>query len=371
MNDSVDIDKQVDALLSGKPHTVAPPFAHVRGPRDARIVLVGEAWGEAEDMSGLPFMGNAGQLLNNLLTESGINPSACFYTNVIAARPADNKIAAFCGKKAEVGHDYPHPPLGNGKYIRREFLPELDRLRTEIESVKPTLVIALGATATWALLGMAKISTIRGYVAESKLTPGVKVIATFHPSYLFKTYSDRPVVLADLMKARRESLYPHIIRPQRFVLVNPTLDEIQTWYNKYKNARRLAVDIETSSGAIKCIGFAPSREQALVIPFLDTAKPDYNYWSTLDEELAAWNWVERLLALPAEKIFQNGLFDLQYILPMNIRPINCLQDTMLMHHAEYPEMRKSLGFLGSIYTNEMSWKIMRPSEKENELKRDE
>lgn len=359
----------IDQLLTPKAHTVAPAFAHTRGPKNARIVLVGEAWGESEQQTGLPFMGNAGQLLNNLLTESGIAPSTCFYTNVIAARPADNKIAAFCGKKSEVGKAYTRPPLGNGKYIRPEFLPELDRLKIEIETIKPTLIIALGATATWALLDMAKIGSIRGYVAESILTPGIKVLATFHPSYLFQVYSDRPVVLADLMKARRESQFPHIIRPQRFVLVNPTMSEIQQWYNKYKSARRLACDIETSSGAIKCIGFAPSRENALVIPFLDTSKPDCNYWSTTEEELEAWNWVEKILTLPAEKIFQNGLFDLSYIIQMSIRPNNCLQDTMLLHHAEYPEIRKGLGFLGSIYTNEPAWKLMRHNKEE--LKRDE
>jgi len=66
--------------------------------------------------------------------------------------------------------------------------------------------------------------------------------------------------------------------------------------------------------------------------------------------------------------YQNGLYDLQYILRMGLRPANCQADTMLLHHSLFPELQKGLGFLGSIYTNEASWKLMR---EQDSNKRDE
>jgi hypothetical protein len=72
--------------------------------------------------------------------------------------------------------------------------------------------------------------------------------------------------------------------------------------------------------------------------------------------------VATILRSPAPKVFQNGLYDLHYIWrTWRIAPRNCLHDTMLRHHAEYPELPKSLGFMGSVYTDELSWKLMRAS----------
>ena len=76
-------------------------------------------------------------------------------------------------------------------------------------------------------------------------------------------------------------------------------------------------------------------------------------------EWHAWEIIRKLLEGPQIKVFQNGLYDLQYITRMGIIPHNCAEDTMLLHHSLMPEMQKGLGFLGSIYTDESSWKIMR------------
>ena len=70
------------------------------------------------------------------------------------------------------------------------------------------------------------------------------------------------------------------------------------------------------------------------------------------------------------KIFQNGLYDLQY-LSMICTPRACSEDTMIAHHSLYTELRKGLGFLGSIYANVPSWKSMRTFKKEEQLKRDD
>lgn len=344
------------------------PFSSCLGLRDAKIALVGECWGENEELTGLPFMGNAGQELMRLLAEAEIDYSKCFITNTLNARPPGNDLAQFCGAKRDVGPHYALPPLRQGKYLLPEYLPELDRLRNELETVRPHIVVALGGTALWALTGHGNIGSTRGAIAEAKLVPGLKLLATYHPSYLFKVWANRPIVLADLMKAKREAEFPEIRRPKCTILVEPTLNEMWAWAKRPIHA--LAVDIETGMGQIKCIGFARSRSDAIVVSFVDFTRPGNRTWDTLESELQAWNWVEHMLQLDVPKIFQNGLYDLQYILRAGIRPTRCECDTMLLHHALYPELKKGLGFLGSIYTNHASWKLMRGRD-QDELKRDE
>lgn len=358
-------------------HTPAPPFAHSSGPRNARIALVGEAWGEQESITGLPFMGNSGQELSRLLTEAGIPRAECFLTNVLALRPVDNKLDSLCASKAEVGHAYNRAPLRQGIYLRPEYLPELDRLARELQGLLPSLVIALGGTALWALCNTGAIGSLRGTVLPCKLVPGLKVLPTYHPSYLFKVWSHRPVVLADLMKARHEGTFPEIRRPARRVLVNPTIGEIGDWVTDIwlHPPKYLSVDIETATGSITMIGFARSRANAIVIPFFDRARGG-NFWQSEDGELAARAYCQDLLGSSIPKLTQNGLYDIQYLLREGYSLRAFTDDTMLLHHSLYPEMKKGLGFLGSIYTSEPAWKLMRRDQRAatsntEELKRDE
>lgn len=344
-----------------------PAFAATSGPRNAKIALVAECWGQQEELTKQPLIGTTGQELNRMLAEAGINRAHCFTTNTFALRPTDNKIDKLClDKKGVGGKAYVLPATNMGKYIEPRFLPELDRLREELEVVKPNLVIALGAISCWGLLQSPKIGSIRGTTTESTLVPGQKVLATYHPSAVYRNWSLRPIVVADLMKAKREAEFPEIKRPQRFILVRPSIPEMYAWWREHGDAKYLAFDIETTKGQIRNIGFATSRSHAINIPFI---VQDKSWWPTLCGELAAWQFVQMVLDSPAVKVAQNGLYDLQYLWRAGIRVRNYREDTMLLHHALYPEMQKGLGFLGSIYTGEPSWKLLRG--KAEELKRDD
>jgi DNA polymerase len=352
------------------------PFDHTTGPRNAKLVLVGEAWGQQEALTGLPFMGASGKELERMLGEAGIRRRDCLVTNVLAKRPPDNQLGAFCGKKADVGKDYSLEPLSQGKYLLPEHFPELHRLAEELNFAPRNLIIALGATACWALLGSARIGALRGVIARSAqdlpwhLSP-TKVLPTYHPSAVLRDWSLRPIAIADFLKAERESHFPEIRRLRREVLVQPTLEEIRRYAeHEARSAHILAVDIETRLGQITCIGFAASPTKAICVSFVDNRFPGRSFWPTDSDETQAWELVRKILESPAQKLFQNGLYDLQYILRMGIRPRNCLHDTMLLHHSLYPELQKGLGFLGSVYANEASWKLMR-EHKGEELKRDE
>lgn len=195
-----------------------------------------------------------------------------------------------------------------------------------------------------------------------------KTISTYHPSAVYRNWSLRPIVVADLMKAKREAEFPDIRRPQRFILVRPTFEEMHAWWQEHgARATHLSVDIETTRGQIRNIGFATSRFHAINIPFI--VNGGRSYWPTLEDEVHAWQFVQLLLESPLIKVGQNFLYDLQYIWKLGLRVVNYREDTMLQHHALYPELQKGLGFLGSIYSNEPAWKLLRG--KAEELKRDD
>jgi uracil-DNA glycosylase len=356
------------------------PFRHTLGPKSAKILCVGEAWGKDEEECGKPFVGQSGRELARMACEAGLlrNPlperwlssrdmiyyweaSPLLLTNVLALRPPNNNLDALCVPKAESNPAY--PPLRQGKYLRPDLLPELERLQSEIQEIQPNLILAMGNTACWAVMRSAKISQIRGTAGlgpQGSIAQGLKILPTFHPAAVLRNWALRPIVVADLIKAKLEGGFPDLRRPKRQVLVNPTLAEIEAWLGEaQRNASILSVDIETGAGQIKCIGFSWRIDAAMVVSFVDLTKDSGNFWEDEGDEARAWSLVRALLALPCPKLFQNGLYDLQYLLHMGLRPRNCLEDTMLLHHSLFPEMQKGLGFLGSIYTSEPAWKLMR------------
>jgi hypothetical protein len=178
-------------------------------------------------------------------------------------------------------------------------------------------------------------------------------------------------VIVDLLKAARQSQFPEIRRPQRTIRIAESVGEIGAYARSLDPNGPIACDVETRKGQITCIGFSQSREFALVVPFIKGHKA--HYWETPEIEAEALAAVAAILRHPAPKLFQNGLYDLQYIWRVwHLHVTNPLHDTMLRHHAQYPELQKGLGFLGSVYTDEPAWKLMRAKAKtDTEFKRDD
>lgn len=335
------------------------------------IMCIGEAWGEAEEAQRTAFVGPSGYELTRMLSEAGIDRTSCYLTNVLNLRPPNNQIEALCGPKAEGIPGY--PSLSKAKYLRREYEPELKRLTAELIETNPNLVLALGNTALWAVCGTTGISTRRGTVSNStRCVAGFKVLPTYHPAAILRQWDLRAVTILDFAKAKRESLYPEIVRPDRQVWIEPDLTDLEIFFESYiSGCKRLSVDIETSGVQITCIGFAPTESIALVVPFVDPRRAYGSYWSTRAAELGAWEFVRRVLNEPCEKVLQNGLYDISFLWrSYRLAVRNPVHDTMLLHHALQPEAPKGLAFLGSVYTNEASWKLMRPRGKTT-IKRDE
>ena len=316
------------------------------GPVNADIMVVGEAPGEEEAKLGVPFVGASGQELRRMLKQAGIDPNRVRYTNVFMSRPPNNDVKLFTGKRADVPKVYPYPPLAMGQYVLEKHLPELSRLRDELDACQPKLVIPVGNTACWALLARTGISRLRGAAFPSTLVEGLTCIPTYHPAAVLRDWSLRVVAVTDFLKCRRfvdEGFH----LPRRELWLEPTWDEMEAFRRKYLigNART-TFDIETKAGGITCIGFSPGRECSITVPFFDPRKPGNNYWATPGEELRAWLWCKNLLENDTPKLGQNGLYDIQYLFraPIPIEVKGYLHDSMIRHHARYPEMEKGLGF---------------------------
>jgi hypothetical protein len=171
----------------------------------------------------------------------------------------------------------------------------------------------------------------------------------------------------DLMKAKRECLFGEVRRPKRELWINPTLEDLDIFFDKYlKLTSCISYDIETvrpkAGNQITCVGFSNAEgTHGICVPFVSKAKIGRSYWNTEKEEVLAWTWVKKVLETKTSKVAQNGLYDITWLWTMvGICPRGELEDTMLLHHALQPELKKDLGFLGSMYTNEPSWKDMRP-----------
>lgn len=332
------------------------------------IMLVGEAWGEKEEETGVAFSGTGGWLLDQMLSQAGIARRDCYATNVFNLRPKPSAdIKTLCGPKAEGIPGL--PPLAKGQFVRAQYAKELERLYAEVKAQRPNLIVALGATATWAFLDTSGIKQHRGAIAPAsmrvseKLGFSAKILPTYHPAMVGRDYSQRPVVIADLSKAKRESAFPEIHRPVRNIWLYPTIEDLARYEQEHiLSSELLSIDIETKGDQITCIGFAPSPDSAIVIPLFSTDN-HRSYWSTPGEELAALNFVRRWCAMKPS-VFQNGMYDIKFLwqrykIPMPL----ATEDTMLLHHAWQPELEKGLGFLATLYTDEASWKFMRKGKK--------
>jgi uracil-DNA glycosylase len=335
------------------------------------IFIIGEAWGAEEAKQRSPFVGGSGYELTKMLAEAGIHRANCYLTNVFNLHPPANDLSYLCGPKELALPGYPKLLRGNeksfshytGDYVRADFLSEIERLGDELIEINPNIVVTLGNTALWALTGKTAISKLRGNTtASTHCAVGFKVLPTYHPAAILRQWNLRPVTVIDLQKAKRESEFGEIRRLKREIWIEPTLEDIHEFDRRYiRGCEILSVDIETAGRQVTCLGFAPSKARAIVIPFCDSKRLGRNYWPTLEIERSVWAYVADLLEDPSiRKLFQNGLYDVSFLYrSYGIKTANAREDTMLMHHALQPESLKGLGFLGSVYTDEGAWKDMR------------
>jgi len=148
------------------------------GDAEAKIFFVGEGPGENEDLTGRPFVGRAGQLLDKMIVGMGLTREQVYIGNIVKCRPPDNRV--------------PQPEEAG------TCMPYLDR---QIELVRPQVIVTLGLSSAKYLLGDPKLAMgkIRGQWTQWR---GIKLMPTFHPSYVLRVYTPevRGMVWGDLQQ---------------------------------------------------------------------------------------------------------------------------------------------------------------------------
>ena len=160
-----------------------------------------QAPGEDEDLQGEPFVGRAGQLLTKMIAAMGLSREQVYIGNVLKCRP-----------------DMPPGVPGNRKPTKEEMATCLPYLRAQIDVIKPSALVALGATAVEGLLGpLGSIGSLRGRFLEYR---GVPVMPTYHPSYLLRNQSntEKRKVWEDLLKVMDKLSMPITDKQRGFFL---------------------------------------------------------------------------------------------------------------------------------------------------------
>jgi DNA polymerase len=149
------------------------------GNPSARLMFVGEGPGADEDETGVPFVGKAGQLLNNMIAAMGLKREEVYIANIVKCRPPANRQPEFVEATT-----------------CSQFMVK------QIDIVRPEVIVALGATAATYLLGVKQsLASLRG---EWHSARGAKVAVTYHPAFLLRDPRQKGEAWKDLQRVMAE-----------------------------------------------------------------------------------------------------------------------------------------------------------------------
>ncbi len=182
--------------------TLRDTMVFATGNPDAKLMLVGEAPGYQEEKEREPFVGPAGQKLNDILKAMGLSREEVYISNIVKFRPAT-----------------PRQTTNNRKPSPEEMAACMPFVRAEIDIIRPTCIVALGGTAAEGLLGLTgTVGSMRGSWHEFE---GIKVRVTYHPSYLLQSGDNLSIkrqVWEDMLMAMEELKLPISEKQRGFFL---------------------------------------------------------------------------------------------------------------------------------------------------------
>lgn len=334
---------------------MAPIYVGSRGPRTAKIMIVGDAPSAQDEKDALPFMGGAGELLSQMLSSVGAKPTEIFYTNLSKYRAPGNKFRALLDDNGLPGE---------------QLLSSLAELREEIMEVRPNVIIPVGVYSLKFLTGKGRwvknketkqfdytgIGDYRGSILEGTgFTGGTKCVPTYSPTAVLQQYELKHIARLDLRRALEQSQFPEIRRPSKHIVIEPQGIERTAWLDwlksvpgtldptgRFKSAPFLTADIEYVGSRLLCLGATRNADVAVV------------FRTTTNAAVAE---MRDLMLSGVPLCFQNGMFDCSIL--EWFYDIPCIQylkhDTMIGMHVSYTEFPKDLGFIGSIFTEQPVW----------------
>ncbi len=278
-------------LCSLRKHSNQPVFG--RGNKRAKILIVGEAPGEQESIAGIPFVGKAGQLLDEILHKADIQESDIYVFNVVCCRPPQNDIKHKDALEAI-------------KICPKAHLLPL------ISAIRPEVILALGNTPHKFFFGSEGIVKKRGTV---KTWNGIKIVPSLHPSFLrrgnMQYLSD---VISDFKLAK--SLINIKSTTQKILL--KTEEEVSNLCNKLRESKRISCDVETSGlnvyagDEIIGIGFSYNRDSGYYIQIRDKSVLGDNLEICVSDKILS----DIKGVLEDEKVgktFHKAMFDVEFL----------------------------------------------------------
>lgn len=345
-------------LLRSMVYAKGLTYVGTRGDPGDPVVVVGEAPGGDEERTGLPFVGLSGKELGRMFADAGWQgsedlagterlfcPDGVWYTNVFKVRPPANQIARIgeCGIPLDV--------------FTISFIDEL-------RAYKPSIIIATGNTSLGALCpftlgknGQARIGTFRGSLLKSSLLDWDHyVIPMYHPAFILREWSERPVGVFCIERGREEFEYykqTGKIRPlpERIIRTQPPYPELVEFLRNclYPVPVRVSNDIELVGGRLPytiAIAISPWNCVAFTLEGYET-----------EQLCEIWTLVNDILRY-CPQLGQNYIgFDCTWLEYLAFEPnIELADDTMVLHHILWPELPHKLQFLTMQYTREPYYK---------------
>lgn len=316
------------------------------GPKEAKLVMLGQGPGETEAHSGRPFIGPSGERLSQWLAKAGIQRSEVYIDNVVRCwlpknRPPTPAEAQFCWDA----------------HVKEAVVSRSPLVVTPIGI--PAMRQVLGKSASELDAGSVTMATIPGTVHQAYSVP------ILHPAYIQRgQWAQEPAQIIHLSTARgilEKGTFPvvDIHTPPKGTILRPTQAQVREFVTDPDCKFGVAVDIETAGDYLVCLGLCRIRDlQTIVIPFRTFGAAQY--WSYPDLVKVTSDLYDFFADPSIGKVFQNGQgFDIPYLHKMGFVVEGYSFDTMLAQHVLYPEMPKDLEFLATLYLNYPRWKHLR------------
>ncbi len=328
------------------------------GNPDAKLVILHEKVGFWAAEKRVPIAGPEANLLREFCKDADIDLSQTYQTNVIK---------------------YPVGPKTTAKELKDQGIDRqqcINEVIDEIRQIKPNAVLALGNLAMEAMVGIRTgITKWRGSILRSNFQlrdndgslRHTKIVLSFNPaSFLWSKdkpkgqgvqWSAKTYVTNDFKRAREQSGFKDYRPPARNIEVCRSYPQFRTFIERYRDRNKFpycAVDIET----VKCIpiliAFAFTKDHAISVPLMNLDPINL----APSELVQIWMLIQEVFDDETIKfIFQNGKFDHEKLeRPCGFRVPHLYADTTFMMKYIYPELKTSLGFLGSVFTEEPYYK---------------
>lgn len=330
-------------------------FHGTRGNRSGRIMIVGESWGKSEQYKQLPFVGETGQDLERILYEAKIPINEVFFTNVVSARPNDNDMVNFFWPTSKAREN--KIPEYKGLYPQQIVYDGIETLKDQIQSIKPELIIGLGAYALWALTDSSfRISDSEGYKVPIGISEWrgsqlytdpyfgrFRFLPTYHPAAALQgSHAWRYMIKHDIGVRTPLALRNDWDEPKYEFIIQPSFSAVIDYLQNVlslleRGPTEFCLDLETSRKRkiISCIGVSSKRGQALCIPLMCSLR-QAGYFSE-EEEFHIIQLLRHILSHSNLRLIgHNLLFDVQYIIDQLFVHPKIYFDTQIGQHVLWP-----------------------------------